>query len=78
MWHHAFTHHVYHHTAYHAASPEGHWLAHTIISALIHGLIYGAIFHLMRGMGIGEVLLVAALGVLVVGGGWWLWNRNRG
>ena len=73
MWHHAaYAHHVYHH----AASPEGHWLAHTVISALIHGLIYGAIFHLMRGMGIGEVLLVAALGVLVVGGGWWLWNRR--
>ncbi|WP_437559378.1 hypothetical protein [Acidithiobacillus sulfuriphilus] len=78
MWHHAaYAHHVY----YHAASPEGlpaasHWLAHTVISALIHGLIYGAIFHLMRGMGIGEVLLVAALGVLAAGGGWWLWNRR--
>jgi len=74
MWHHAvYAHHAY----YHAASPEGHWLAHTIISALIHGLIYGAIFHLMRGMSIGEVLLVAVLGVVLVGGGWWLWSRRN-
>ena len=51
------------------------WLAHTIVSAVIHGLIYGAIFHLMRGMGIGEVLLVAVVGVAVVGFGWWIWNR---
>jgi homoaconitase/3-isopropylmalate dehydratase large subunit len=73
MWHHdSYVHHVYHH----AASAEGHWLGHTIVSSLIHGLIYGAIFHLMRGVGAGEVLLVAALGVLVFGGGWWLWSRR--
>lgn len=72
MWHHA----IYAHHAYHAVSPEGHWLAHTIISSLIHGLIYGAIFHLMRGMGIGEVLLIAVFGIVLIGGGWWLWNRR--
>ena len=36
-----------------------------------------AIFHIMRGMGMGEVLLVAVVGVAVVGCGWWLWNRHR-
>ena len=72
MWHTAYTHHAY----YHATG--GHWwLGHTIVSAVIHGLIYGAIFHIMRGMGIGEVLLVAVVGVAVVGGGWWLWSRYR-
>lgn len=71
MWHAAYTHHAY----YHATG--GHWLGHTIVSAVIHGLIYGAIFHIMRGMGIGEVLLVAVIGVAVVGGGWWLWSRYR-
>ena len=75
MWHHAvYAHHAYHH----AASPEGHWLAHTIISAIIHGLIYGAIFRLMRGMGMGEVLLVAALGVAAVGAGYWWWSGRSG
>ena len=71
MWHHAaYAHHAYYHTT------EGHWLAHTIVSAVIHGLIYGAIFHLMRGMSVGEVLLVAGIGIALVGAGWWLWNRR--
>lgn len=74
MWHHAYTNHVYSH----ATSSEGsQWLAHTIVSAIIHGLIYGAIFRLFRDMGLGEVLLVAALGILVIVGWWWLWNQNR-
>ncbi len=68
MWH---AHHGYH------AHASGSWLGHTIVSAVIHGLIYGAIFHIMRGMGMGEVLLVAVVGVAVVGCGWWLWNRHR-
>jgi hypothetical protein len=77
MWHHA----AYAHPAYYHHSVEGlpaasHWLAHTIVSAIIHGLIYGAIFHLMRDMSLGEVLLVAVLGVALVAGGWWLWNRR--
>jgi hypothetical protein len=73
MWHPAV--HVHH--AYHpAVSPEGHWLAHTIVSALIHGFIYGAIFQLLHGMNLGEVPLVAALGVALVGGGWSLWSRR--
>jgi hypothetical protein len=73
MWHHAaYTHHAYYHH-----SAEGHWLAHTVISAIIHGLVYGAIFHLMRGMSTGEVLLVAVLGVALVAGVWWWWSRSR-
>lgn len=70
MWHHHYT--AYHHPA------AGHWLAHTIVSAVIHGLIYGAIFRIMRGMSIPEVLLVAVVGFVVVGGGWWLISRHRG
>lgn len=73
MWHHAYAHHAY----YHAASSGNHWLIHTIVSAVIHGLVYGAIFRLMRGMSIGEALLVAVAGVAVVGGGWWLWTQKR-
>ena len=68
MWH-----HDYH--AGHYGYSAGSWLGHTIVSAIIHGLIYGAIFHIMRGMGIGEVLLVAGGGVALVGCGWWIWNR---
>jgi hypothetical protein len=68
MWHHAYYHHSY----------EAHWLGHTIVSAIIHGLIYGAIFHLMRGMSLGEVLLVAGIGVAMAAGVWWLWSRSRG
>ena len=72
MWHHAaYTHDAYHH-AY-----EARWLGHTIVSSLIHGLIYGAIFHLMRGMSLGEVLLVAVLGVALVAGVWWWWSSSR-
>ena len=56
---------------------EAYWLGHTIVSSLIHGLIYGAVFHLLRGMSLGEVLLLAALGVTLVAGVWWWWSRSR-
>ena len=83
MWHHRIPYAEAHHAYYagHTIAHHGGWLGHTIVSAVIHGLIYGAIFRLMRGMSIGEVLLVAVVGVAVVGvavvgGGWWLWNRR--
>lgn len=68
MWHHHPT--IYHHPA------AGHWLVHTILSAVIHGLIYGAIFHLMRGMSTGEVVLVAVAGVVLAGLVWLFINRR--
>lgn len=74
MWHHAS--YGYSHAASYGHS-AGSWLAHTIVGAIIHGLIYGAIFHLMRGMGIGEVLLVAVAGITIVGAGWWAWSWRR-
>lgn len=83
MWHHAYSGHhfaVYHDATYHGEGLHpamGSWLGHSIVSAVIHGLIYGAIFHMMRGMSAGEALLVAILGIAVVGGGWWLWSCRR-
>ena len=83
MWHHAYSDHhsvVYHNAVHHGTGLHqtmGSWLGHTIVSAVIHGLIYGAVFRLMRGMSIDEALLVAILGIAVVGGGWWLWSRRR-
>ena len=65
---------THYHYGYHAHT-AGSWLGHTIVSAVIHGLIYGAIFHVMRGMGISEIILITVAGVAVVGCGWWLWNR---
>ena len=78
MWHHRIPYAEAHHAYYagHTIAHHGGWLGHTIVSAVIHGLIYGAIFRLMRGLSIGEVLLVAVVGVAVVGGWWWLWNRR--
>lgn len=49
---------------------------HTIIGGLIYGLIYGAIFRLFHGMSLQEVLIVAVVGIALVGGGYWLWNRR--
>lgn len=91
MWHHFTAYHPFHHfTTYHpihhyashtimrhTAVNHGGWLVHTIIGGIIHGLIYGAIFHLMRGMSIGSVLLVAVIGVAVIGGGYWMWTNRR-
>jgi hypothetical protein len=49
---------------------------HTIVGGIIHGLIYGAIFRLFRGMSLEEVIIVAVVGITLVGGGYWLWNRR--
>ncbi|MBU2721794.1 hypothetical protein [Acidithiobacillus ferridurans] len=72
-WHHAA--YAHHFGGFHA--DHGSWLGHSIVSAVIHGLIYGAIFRLFRGIPLGEVLVIAIIGVLVVGGGYWLWNARR-
>ncbi|MBN6742292.1 hypothetical protein JKG47_17570 [Acidithiobacillus sp. MC6.1] len=74
MWHSTAEH--WHHA--HSYADHGSWLGHTIVSAIIHGLIYGAIFRLFRGMPLGEVMAIAAVGLLVVGGGYWWWNTRRG
>ncbi|MHB1641449.1 MAG: hypothetical protein ACYCS8_02160 [Acidithiobacillus sp.] len=68
----------YHHSYYagHAVADHGGWLMHTIIGGIIHGLIYGAIFRLFRGMSLEEVLIVAVVGIALVGAGYWLWNRS--
>ncbi len=79
MWHHTRAYaDQYHHTYYagHTIADHGGWLMHTIISGIIHGLIYGAIFRLFRGMTLPEILIVAVVGIAVVGGGYWLWNRR--
>jgi hypothetical protein len=80
MWHHAaaYADH-YHHPYYvhHAVADHGGWLIHTIIGGIIHGLIYGAIFRIFRNMSLTAVLIAAVIGVILVGGGYWLWNRNR-
>ena len=52
----------------------GAWIAHVVVSSIIHGLIYGAIFRILAHLGLGEILLLA----VVVIGGIYLWNRNRG
>ncbi len=76
MWHGTAEHWHYAAYTYHYAD-HGSWLGHTIISAIIHGLIYGAIFRLFRGMSLGEALVIAIAGLLVVGGGYWWWNMRR-
>ena len=78
MWHHtgAYADH-YHHAYYgsHAVADHGGWLIHSIIGGIIHGLIYGAIFRLFRGMSLEEVIIVTVIGIVLIGGGYWLWNR---
>ena len=80
MWHHAtaYADHYHHPYATHAVADHGGWLMHSIIGGIIHGLIYGAIFRLFRGMSLDEVMVVAVLGIMLVGGGYWLWNRRTG
>lgn len=76
MWHRTAEH--WHLTAYtHHYADHGSWLGHTLVSAVIHGLIYGVIFRLFRGMPLGEVLLIAVVGLLVVAGGYWWWTARR-
>lgn len=76
MWHHTGAYADHYHRAYyagHTAADHGGWLLHTIIGGIIHGLIYGAIFRLFRGMSLAEVIVIAVIGIMLVGGGYWLW-----
>ncbi|OFA14961.1 hypothetical protein A4U49_15385 [Acidithiobacillus ferrivorans] len=79
MWHHAaaYAEHYHHPYASHAVAGHGGWLMHTIIGGIIHGLIYAAIFRLFRGISLEEAMIVAVVGVALVVGGYWLWNRSR-
>ncbi|GAB0118339.1 hypothetical protein [Acidisoma sp. 7E03] len=60
-------------TAYYHHGDTVGWLAHSIGNAIIHALIYGLIFRLMRHLSLGE----AALLVIVILGGLFLWARAR-
>jgi hypothetical protein len=75
MWHHHAYQGGYSYHTYHQA--HGSWLVHTIIGAVIHGLIYGAIFRVMRNMSIEQAIIVAVVGVAVVGGAYWWWGSRR-
>jgi hypothetical protein len=52
----------------------GSWVGHMIVSSIIHGLIYSVIFRVLRHLSLSEVVLLA----VIVIGGIYMWNRNRG
>lgn len=52
----------------------GSWVGHMVVSSIIHGLIYGVIFRILAHLSLGEIVLLA----VVVIGGFYLWNRDRG
>jgi len=57
---------------------QANWLVHFIASSAIHGMIiYEAIFSLLFGVSLGEAPLMAAFGVGMAAGGWWLCLRSR-
>ncbi len=45
-----------------------------VVSSIIHGLIYGVIFRVLSHLSLSEMVLLA---VLVIGG-LYVWNRDRG
>ena len=59
---------------YHHGYGGGSWIGHMVVSSIIHGLIYGVIFRVLSHLSLGEMVLLA---VLVIGG-LWMWNRDRG
>jgi len=59
---------------HHGVAHGGGWIANMVISSIVHGLIYGIIFRLLSHLSLGQMILLA----VVVIGGLWLWNRNRG
>ncbi len=63
---------VHHAYGYGAAHGSG-WITHMILSSVIHGLIYGAIFHILRHLSLGEILLLVAVAIW----GIYAWNRRR-
>ena len=73
----AWTHHAHSYASaygYHHGYGGGSWIGHMIVSSVIHGLIYGAIFRVLRHLSLGEILMLT----LLVVGGLYLWNRDRG
>ena len=59
---------------HHSFGGGGSWVGHMVLSSVIHGLIYSVIFRALAHLSLGEVVLLA---VLVIGG-IYLWNRDRG
>jgi len=59
---------------HHGVAHGGDWIVNMVISSVVHGLIYGIIFRLLNHLSFGQMILLA----VVVIGGLWLWNRNRG
>ena len=59
---------------YHHAFGGGSWIGHMVVSSVIHGLIYGVIFRVLSHLSLSEMVLLA---VLVIGG-LYVWNRDRG
>ena len=50
------------------------WLAHAVASSVVHAVVYGLVFRLMRGLTLGEAVVLAGVvlcGVVV-------WSRARG
>ena len=58
----------------HHAIGGGSWIGHMIVSSIIHGLIFGVIFRVLSHLSLSEMVLLA----IVVIGGIYMWNRNRG
>ncbi len=74
MWHHNAAHYADH--AYATSHAGMGWFGHTVISSIIHGLVYGAIFRLFRGMSIETVLVIAIVGISLLGALYWLSSRG--
>ncbi len=57
-------------------------IVHMLVSSLIHGLVYAVIFKAMRHLSLPEAIVVAVVGVALVGFGYkaflrWQDNRPR-
>ena len=70
-YHHAFGSYGYHHAYDYGGGSS--WITHMVVSSVIHGLIYSVIFRLVRHLSLGEIVVLAAVGIWAV----YAWNRNR-